>query len=46
MSEDDIKRAVYEEDYKNITGENWDGEDEDHLYDFVDDIQDEGLYYY
>ena len=45
MSEDDIRRGVYEEDYYDITGENWDNENDFDLYDFVDERQDQGLYY-
>jgi hypothetical protein len=45
MTEDEIKRGVYKEDYRDITGVDWDGDDYQELYDFVDERQNKGLYY-
>ena len=40
--DDEIKRSVYEEDYEELTGESWEGSDED-LYATVDNIQFHGV---
>jgi len=39
---DDLKREVYEEGYEDLTGESWDGDDDEELYNTVDSLEDDG----